>query len=123
VGLKRLNANGSLDTSFNAGTGANGSIRTIALQSDGKVLIGGEFIAINGVVRPYVARLFGDSIAPLLNLTQTGSNVILTWPVSTVSFQLQQNTNVALPNAWWHVPQPAVTNGNQVSITTPTVAA
>jgi len=49
VALSRLNSNGSLDTSFDAGSGANGSIRAIALQPDGKVLIGGDFTSVNGV--------------------------------------------------------------------------
>ncbi|HVE57937.1 MAG TPA: delta-60 repeat domain-containing protein, partial [Pyrinomonadaceae bacterium] len=33
--IARLNADGTLDTSFNAGTGTTGAIRTIALQPDG----------------------------------------------------------------------------------------
>jgi uncharacterized delta-60 repeat protein len=63
--IARLNANGSLDSSFNPGTGADGSVRSIALQSDGHVVIGGDFNTVNGVVRPRVARLLGDQSAPL----------------------------------------------------------
>jgi hypothetical protein len=39
--IARLNIDGSLDATFNPGTGANNSIRSIYLQSDGKILIGG----------------------------------------------------------------------------------
>ena len=66
--IARLNANGSLDSSFNPGTGADGRVRSVALQSDGKVLIGGDFAAVNGVARPHVARLYGDSVAPSLSI-------------------------------------------------------
>jgi uncharacterized delta-60 repeat protein len=57
--IARLNANGSLDLSFNPGTGANGNVSSIALQPDGNILIGGDFTTVNGVVRPRVARLYG----------------------------------------------------------------
>lgn len=43
-GLARLEADGSLDTSFNpTGTGVAANVRTLVLQPDGKVLVGGEF--------------------------------------------------------------------------------
>jgi uncharacterized delta-60 repeat protein len=62
--IARLNANGSLDNSFNPGTGVDGIVDSIALQPDGNILIGGNFIAINGIVRPRIARLFGASQQP-----------------------------------------------------------
>lgn len=58
--IARLNSDGSLDTSFNPGTGANNFISTAATQSDGKVVIGGYFTAYNGISRSYVARLNVD---------------------------------------------------------------
>jgi uncharacterized delta-60 repeat protein len=55
----RLNADGSLDAPFSSqqGSGANDTVRTVAVQSDGKVLIGGDFTMVDGVPRNYVARL------------------------------------------------------------------
>ena len=108
---------------FDPGTGANGNVEALALQPDGKVLLSGKFTTINGVVRPHVARLFGDSIAPLLSLTRSNGLATLTWSLTTLNFQLQESTNLALPNAWSQVVQPAVTNGAQVSVTVPTSAA
>jgi uncharacterized delta-60 repeat protein len=58
--IARLNADGSLDNSFNPGSGANNSVSAIALQIDGKVLIGGYFSAYNGVSRNFIARLNVD---------------------------------------------------------------
>jgi uncharacterized delta-60 repeat protein len=55
--IARLNANGSLDTNFDPGTGANRRVNVVALQPDGKILIGGEFVTYNGVGRNDVARL------------------------------------------------------------------
>lgn len=55
--VARLNPDGSLDTSFNPGTGADGTVNVILVQSDGKILIGGTFGNVNGTNRASVARL------------------------------------------------------------------
>jgi len=52
---------GSLDITFNPGTGASGnSVRSIFLETDGHVMIGGLFSAVNGVPRNQIARLNAD---------------------------------------------------------------
>ena len=55
--LARLNANTTLDGSFNPGTGADGTVFALALQSDGKILIGGVFTNVSGVSHRGIARL------------------------------------------------------------------
>ncbi|HXJ27916.1 MAG TPA: hypothetical protein VNH17_19525, partial [Streptosporangiaceae bacterium] len=35
-------------------------VRAMAIQSDGKVVVGGGFTAFNGVKSSYIARLLGD---------------------------------------------------------------
>ncbi len=59
AGIARLNDNGSVDTAFssNLGTGFDGSPRTLAVQADGKVLVGGNFTKINGIPSKSIARL------------------------------------------------------------------
>lgn len=57
--VARLNADGSLDTTFrnpNVG-GTNGVVSVIALQPDGKIVIGGDFTSVDGRIRKRVARL------------------------------------------------------------------
>ncbi len=62
--IARLNADGSLDTSFDPGTGFGGStftfVRSIVLQADGKVLVGGGFSSYNDTVRHGIVRLNTD---------------------------------------------------------------
>ena len=58
--IARLNRNGTLDTTFNPGLGANDSVRAVAVQPDGRVVIGGFFTSAVGVARNYVARLNSD---------------------------------------------------------------
>jgi uncharacterized repeat protein (TIGR01451 family)/uncharacterized delta-60 repeat protein len=55
--IARLNVNGSLDLSFDPGTGANDTVRAITLQLDGRILMGGSFTNVNGVSMPHIARL------------------------------------------------------------------
>ena len=61
--IGRLNADGSLDTSFNPG--ANGSVLALAVQADGKILVGGDFTTLGGggtgtTTRNYIGRLNAD---------------------------------------------------------------
>jgi uncharacterized delta-60 repeat protein len=58
--IARLNTDGTLDPTFNVGTGANAAVRAIAIQSDGNILIGGSFLLINGSPREYLAKLDTD---------------------------------------------------------------
>jgi uncharacterized delta-60 repeat protein len=58
--IARLNNDGSVDAGFDGGIGPNGSVSAIAVQKDGKVLIGGVFQFINGIARNHVARLNPD---------------------------------------------------------------
>ncbi len=59
--LLRLNTDGSLDTTFSqVGTGLNGNVTAIAVQSDGKILVGGLFATYNGTSLSRLARLNED---------------------------------------------------------------
>jgi uncharacterized delta-60 repeat protein len=56
----RLNTNGTIDTGFSIGTGFSSSVGAIAIQSDGKILVGGEFSAYNGSTANQLCRLNSD---------------------------------------------------------------
>ena len=56
----RLNSNGTLDNTFTTGTGLNNVPRTIKIQPDGKILIGGTFTSYGGFVRNRIVRLNSD---------------------------------------------------------------
>jgi uncharacterized delta-60 repeat protein len=69
-GIVRLNSDGSRDTSFNIGTGFRGSldgttagddsVNTLAIQEDGKIIVGGNFTSYNGVGANRIIRLNSD---------------------------------------------------------------
>jgi uncharacterized delta-60 repeat protein len=75
-----LHAQTPLDASFNASL--NGSVASIALQPDGKVILGGGFTTVNGAAKSYLARLNADgsldhSFAPTNPPAQFVSHVLV----------------------------------------------
>ena len=58
--IVRLNPDGSLDSSFKPGTGANAAILALCVQTNGKLLLGGNFTILNGAQRHRIARLLPD---------------------------------------------------------------
>lgn len=61
--LNRLNANGALDTSFKSGAigSSNSALAALAMQGDGKVIVGGQFsTSPNSIIYNYLYRLEGD---------------------------------------------------------------
>jgi len=60
IRLARLNADGSLDTNFCAAASLNTPALSLAIQSDGRILLSGQFTTVNGVSRSRIARLNAD---------------------------------------------------------------
>lgn len=54
-----------------------------------------------------------------LSITNTGTNVLISWPVAPVTFQLQSTPSLSNDISWSAVPQAAVTNGSAVSVLVP----
>jgi uncharacterized delta-60 repeat protein len=62
-GIARLNPDGSLDTTFNTGDNPgvmHTDVREVALQTDGKIIIGGNFTTTRGITQNNIARLNPD---------------------------------------------------------------
>ena len=73
--LARLNPDGSLDSSFLQGlAGPDAEVRASALQSDGKLLIVGDFTSVNGTPQTNIARLQADGSLDTSFRASTGPN-------------------------------------------------
>ena len=70
--IARLNVDGSVDTNFDLNLGASDVVRAVVIQIDGRILIGGDFTDVNGVILNHIARLNTDGT---LDATFT-SNVV-----------------------------------------------
>jgi uncharacterized delta-60 repeat protein len=73
--LARLNTNGTFDNTFNIGSGGFGQVRTIEIQADGKILVGGDFQFFNSSTIGRIARLNDDgTIDNTFTPASTGAN-------------------------------------------------
>jgi uncharacterized delta-60 repeat protein len=94
-GLIRVDQNGVLDTSFNPYIPTTtGSIRAIAIQTDNKILIGGNFTSVAGDgTRKHIARLL-PSGAVDTTFTSTSGTTSLTLGASVNTIALQTDGKV-----------------------------
>jgi uncharacterized delta-60 repeat protein len=81
--LARLNADGTLDNTFNPqlspaiGGSGQASVRDIALQPDNRLLIAGSFSSVNGTPQSKLARLNADgSLDPSFEFRWTNSSEV-----------------------------------------------
>jgi uncharacterized delta-60 repeat protein len=105
----RLNANGTVDTSFsaNAGTGLDALVTALSIQSDGKILIGGHFTSYDGdaSLSNYIARLNADGTIDTTFNTNVGSSFD-----SYLEYLTLQPDGKILASGWFEV-----FNGNDTS--------
>jgi hypothetical protein len=99
-GLALINTNGTLDTSFNPGTGPNITGVIVASEPNGKALIAGNFTKFNGTNINRIARLNGNSSTTLNLLSpQLYFGMSVTGVVSN-TYQIQWTTNLNTPSLW-----------------------
>ncbi len=93
-GIARLNANGSLDASFNPGAGTNGIVSDLSIQLDGKIVIGGDFTSYNGIGKNRITRINGDTPLSIDEHKGFQTKIVL-YPNPTTSF-LNINSNTTI---------------------------
>ena len=92
-GVTRLNTDGSLDTSFNLGTGVDspsGFVRSVVVQADGKLLVGGTFSSFNGQSVGNLVRLNANGSVDNGFAIGTGATAAAGGAVATVRAFVQQ---------------------------------
>ena len=70
----RLNTDFSIDDTFVYGTGFNAEANAVAIQPDGKILVGGNFTQYNGTARNRIVRLNTDGSLDTTFAIGTGFN-------------------------------------------------
>jgi uncharacterized delta-60 repeat protein len=72
-GIARLNADGSYDATFGGGVGfgINTIVETFTLQSDGKIIVGGNFSSYDGLLNIALIRLNADGTIDTTFTTST----------------------------------------------------
>ncbi len=125
-GVARLNANGSLDSSFTDpqvsfdAADPNGFVDGIAAQADGRIVAIGNFGVVNGQTRNGIARIStGDYVKNTLAVQPGTSNVTATWIRAGDGPELVQAPNLEHSSDGVHFsivgPMTRVANGWQAS--------
>ena len=57
--IARLTQEGGLDPTINFEFGSDNTIRTLVIQEDYRILIGGDFTSFNNIVSRYIAKVYG----------------------------------------------------------------
>ena len=73
--VARLNTNGTPDTAFttNIGTGFSADVYSVAVQTDGKIIVGGRFATLNGATVNRIGRLNADGTPDIAFTIKTGN--------------------------------------------------
>lgn len=75
--IVRINSDGSIDNTFNIGSGFSSQVWSITIQTDDDILVGGYFDYYNGLLAPHVIRLKENgSIDNSFNVGSGANNVI-----------------------------------------------
>lgn len=97
--MARLNTNGSVDLSFNLGSGFDDYVYASALQPDGKILVGGNFTEYDGTGRNRIARLIPQMPDASISLGNISGQDSCDNRDLTVDFTLQNfNSSGSLPS-------------------------
>jgi gliding motility-associated-like protein/uncharacterized delta-60 repeat protein len=76
--IGRLNTDGSIDGTFNStGIGFSDRVAAIAIQPDGKIIIGGSFTSYNGSIANRIVRINEDGTPDATFNVGTGTNGIV----------------------------------------------
>jgi len=70
--IVRLNSDGTIDNTFSIGTGFNNHVLSINIQTNGKILVSGNFTSYNGTTVRNIVRLFSDGTLDTTLNTGTG---------------------------------------------------
>ncbi|RYM34756.1 PKD domain-containing protein [Brumimicrobium glaciale] len=90
--IARINADGSVDTTFNGPTFLHGGVNSIDVQPNGKILVGGNFRYVNGSPQDYIARLEVDGAYDNSFFSPLWDNV--TFGMSANKIQIVSNSKI-----------------------------
>jgi uncharacterized delta-60 repeat protein len=85
---------GNLDGTFTPAPGPNGTVRSVAVAPDGKIIVGGDFTLLAGTGRQRIARLLADGTLDSSFNTASGPNSYVS------ALDVQSDGNVVIAGAF-----------------------
>jgi len=117
--VARLNSNGTLDTTFDPGSGPDAVVYSLAAQADGNLLVGGSFTHFDGSPRGGIARLENNISVPAPEMfgatLVNGVFGVSTFTLSVKNYVLEYKNS--LSESTWTALSPVPGNGDVVTLT------
>jgi uncharacterized delta-60 repeat protein len=117
--LGRLNADGTLDTTFSAGTGPSNPVFSVQWLGDNRALIAGTFTNYAGSACFGLAKVVASVVdnRPRMRITLKGAGkIVVSWPMNATAFALEWS-QLGVTTGWKPVAPPYVQVGNEYSYT------
>ena len=116
--IARLTNKGLLDTNFVAKASGTdtASVDTLARQTDGKILAGGDFSRVDELEREYFARLYSGGEAVSEMAASIWTAVEIGWESNSgAQYQIQWATE-ANPHVWNYLGDPIAGTGSFITV-------
>ena len=100
------------------GTSAGGGYTVVGTMAhlDAGTLNGGTYSLAGGFAGGIAMQPPGP---PVLSVIHTRAKIVLSWPVSSVNYQLQENITLSTAGPWSADVRPRTTNSGHISVTIP----
>ncbi|MFO1497279.1 MAG: delta-60 repeat domain-containing protein [Verrucomicrobiota bacterium] len=111
--LNRLNPDWTLDRGFTAHFEPISQlpVRTVRVQADGAILVGGQFDSVNGQARRHLVRLMGDPIGPRLWASERNGGGFSSLITTATGLTYSLEANHSLIGSDWQLVMRRVGNG------------
>ena len=113
IGWHKIAGGGGASSGTN-GSGIYSVNGTIGQQDAGKAVSGGNYSVSGGFWS--IIALVQTPGAPALEITRSGTSIIVSWPYPSTGFSLQQSSNLGAMN-WVASSFTVITNGSSNSVT------
>lgn len=113
--LKRLNPDGSADETFHVEVNLGGSIRSLVVQRDGRIVMGGYFSKVNGLPQAGIARLWPDSEVPptITRIERKAHRMALEWTtIPRRAYRVQSRDGIT-GSSWVDLPGDTTATGGK----------
>ena len=118
--MKQFNADGTVDTTFNIGTGFGGNINVFYMQPNGGLLVGGNYKSFQGVTERFLVRLTNEAFLDSNTNLDTPKTFIYPNPTNDILHFAESNENASyqISNLMGQIVQKGTIKNQQISTAT-----
>ncbi|MDD3004878.1 T9SS type A sorting domain-containing protein [Flavobacterium sp.] len=115
--MKLVNTNGTLDTTFNIGTGFNGNLNVLYMQPNGGLLVGGNYKSFQGENERFLLRLINDAFLDLPSTSYKSKTFLYPNPTTDIVYfsEITANATYQISNLLGQIVQKGTVINQQIS--------